>query len=291
MKEKNLNRDKSFDADVYKNLKPPYERSKEDVWFYMEQEMNRSKATKEVNVAGVGQLVLRYAIAAILVLMVGIPAFMRFYTTTVATSYGERAQVTLPDGSKVQLNAVTEVSYHPYWWQYSRKVELEGEAYFDVEKGNKFTVVSEFGRTTVLGTTFNIFAREDSYEVACFSGLVKVDNDKESVYVNPGEQAISIINNGFEVNNVSEYKEIMSWRNHEYYFTNKAIKAVFSELELQYNIFINTENISAIDTLSYTGNFKRDLGIENILNLVCKPFGLEFEKTGEKEYQIKHVSQ
>lgn len=291
MKTNKSHNKESFDTSVYSNLKPPYSRTKEDVWFYMEQQLNREKTEKVVSSVGIRQLVLRYAIAAFLTLLVGIPAFMRFYTTSVTTSYGERAQITLPDGSMVQMNAVTEVSFYPYWWQYKREVKLNGEAYFDVEKGNKFTVKSDLGSTTVLGTTFNIFARDKAYEVACFSGLVRVENSNDAVHITPGAKASLIANNGWDIDNISDAKSILAWRNNEFYYTNTPLQRVLSDLELQYNIIIKTDLIPQMDTFIYSGNFTRDISVENVLNLVSKPYGFKMEKSGDNEYRLIDVTQ
>ena len=57
---------------------------------------------------------------------------------------------------------------------FSRKVSLEGEAFFEVNPGKKFEVVSKFGKTIVLGTSFNIYSRNSSYQVTCMTGKVKV---------------------------------------------------------------------------------------------------------------------
>lgn len=69
--------------------------------------------------------------------------------------------MTLPDGSVVRLNSVSRLSYKPLGWYFSRSAELSGEAFFEVEKGSKFTIYSMLGSTSVLGTSFNNVTARD----------------------------------------------------------------------------------------------------------------------------------
>ena len=118
--------------------------------------------------------IIQWSIAAVFVLFLGISGFFRFYSKTITTQAGSHLAMSLPDGSKVNLNAQSTLTYHPYWWRFERKVTFEGEGFFEVEKGKRFSVISKLGTTQVLGTTFNIFSRNDVYRVTCISGSVKV---------------------------------------------------------------------------------------------------------------------
>lgn len=282
MKKSDINPNKSLSSDTYAKINPPYTRSKEQVWANMEKKMTSSKPAN----MPIRRMFFKYAAAAVLFILISVPAFMRFYTVKVITQPGEHASVVLPDGSKVDVNAASALSYHPYWWEFNREVILSGEAFFAVEKGNKFTVYSELGSTTVLGTTFDIYARENNYNVACFTGLVKVSNYRDEVFINPGEIS-ELASNG--VLNVAKFKDsrtIQDWRNHSFYYTSESLIKVFNDIALQYNVTIVVPDALKLDTFSYTGNFKNDLTIENVLNLVGKPFGMSYEFTKKGQYQI-----
>ncbi len=134
--------------------------SKEDIWAKMEAQMQHSNPNGRV--ISLNRSILQWAVAAVILILVGTTAFMRFYTEWSLVPDGEHRIVELPDHSKVHLNAGSEVGYHPYWWAFSREVQFEGEAYFEVEKGNRFQVESGNGTTTVLGTSFNIYARDEN---------------------------------------------------------------------------------------------------------------------------------
>lgn len=95
-----------------------------------------------------------------------------------ATEAGQRARAVLPDGTKVWLNASTQLVYKPSFWKRERLVDLNGEAYFEVShnKHKPFVVNSKDVRTCVLGTKFNVRARSSEAKVVTtlLKGLVQV---------------------------------------------------------------------------------------------------------------------
>jgi transmembrane sensor len=228
----------------------------------------------------------RLAIAASLVLLIGVTSFFRFYTRTVVAPAGQRFSLYVPDSSLIEMNAQSKVTFHPYWFRFSRTVSLDGEAYFKVVKGTRFNVASNLGETTVLGTTFNIFARDKDYSVTCFTGKVRVVSagKRERVLLNPNEQAF-INKDGFlrvvkEVNSQS----VMSWRDNKFVFTGSSIVAVLQEIERQYNIKIHFQ---ADPGLTYTGNFSRSLSGKEVLDLVCTSLGIKFDAKSDSEFLVK----
>ena len=100
----------------------------------------------------------------------------------VITAAGQRAQTVLPDGSKVWLNASSKIVYHNSLWSSDRQIDLSGEAYFEVshDKHAPFIVNSKQIKTCVLGTKFNVRARQDENRVVTtlLQGLVRVDSPR-----------------------------------------------------------------------------------------------------------------
>ena len=227
----------------------------------------------------------RFAIAASVLVLMCTTGFMRFYTKSISTSAGQHLTLNLPDSSWIELNAQSAVSYHPYWFSFARTITLDGEAFFRVVKGNRFKVVSKRGETTVLGTTFNIYSRDNEYNVTCFTGKVSVVSagKSERVLLNPNEQAF-INKDGFlrftqEVNS----QEVKSWRDNMFIFTGASIVSVLQEIERQYNIKII---FKADSNLTYTGNFSKTLSQKAVLDLVCTSLGLKFEARSGSEFLI-----
>ena len=101
---------------------------------------------------------------------------------------GEQNIYELPDGSVATLNAQSSISYEPGEWSSARRVELNGEAFFEVKKGTPFLVKTPYGDVQVLGTSFNVDARKDHFSVACFTGSVRVVAASRSQVLSPGER-------------------------------------------------------------------------------------------------------
>jgi ferric-dicitrate binding protein FerR (iron transport regulator) len=184
----------------------------------------------------------------------------------------------------VELNAESTLSFHPYRWYFQRNVELKGEGFFSVQKGKKFTVKSELGETSVLGTTFNIFSRNDTYRVFCKTGKVNVKaNSGESVILNPNQIAIVESGKISKEENVISSEHILSWRDNMFLFNAAPIAVVLREIERQYGISIATEK-SLSGTISLS--IQKNPDVEKILSMVCKPLGYNFIKKSEKSYMI-----
>lgn len=259
----------------------PYKRSKEDVWNDI---MNRIQEKKEPG-GKTRSLVFLYAAAAVVVLLIGLTAFMRFHTTNLYAPPGQHVSKTLPDGSIVHLNAGTEISYHPGWWRFARELELEGEAYFQVEKGNRFTVKSPQGTTQVLGTSFNIYARKNKYRVYCLTGQVRVETETGKIKILEPNQAISVSGKGkMEYQNNIKPQHAIAWTKNRFVYTAAPLREVFREMERQFDITIELDpGIKG----EYTGNFQRGSSLETILNLIARPFDLKVEQIHQTKYRIK----
>ncbi|NQY28006.1 MAG: FecR family protein [Flavobacteriaceae bacterium] len=175
-----------------------------------------------------------YAAAASVVLFLGYTLF--FQETTYTAELAEQTNFELPDGSEVLLNAGSEIAFNTFNWKNNRTLDLTGEAYFKVQKGSKFTVITKEGSVAVLGTQFTVNSRNDFYNVTCFEGKVKVSSGKLNHILTPGN-AISIQNHIATPYTIVETKP--SWTVQESSFNNVAIFHVVTELERQYNITVS----------------------------------------------------
>ena len=258
-----------------------WEKSKDEVWSTIESKLDAKPARRSLRV---NFKAISWAVAASILLLIGAGTFMRFYQIKVETPAGKHQLAQLPDGSSINLNAESSLKYHPYWWRFNREIEFEGEGYFEVEKGKKFTVISTKGTTQVLGTSFNIFARNEVYKVTCITGSVKVTSKtNDSVVLKPNSKAEIKVNGSISVqHNIETYPEI-AWKNNIFLFTAVPIREVFYEIERQFGITIKTN----VDSYAlYTGNFSRDLDAEQVLSYVCPALGLDYSRTSAKEYVI-----
>lgn len=266
--------------ELAKRFKIPYQRSKEQVW----DEMKALRKTKPNRPSKNRRLVLYTAVAASGIVLIGLLSFLRFYSETFYAPAGQHMAFKLPDNSRVHLNAGTKVSYHPYWWHIDRQVQLSGEAYFEVSKGENFTVVSELGTTRVLGTTFNVFARETQYHVFCLTGKVEVKNNQGKTAILSQNQSIAITPSGELKEMVETQPEhAISWTKNEFVFTEAPLNQVFEEMERQFAIQIKFD-LKWNGT--YTGKFQRGSSPLEVLELVARPFNLKIEKINQNQYVV-----
>lgn len=176
-------------------------------------------------------------IAAVLVIALGITFY--FYaadTTTHVADAGQRTEFLLPDNSAVTLNAGSGAEFRTWNWDNNRTVELDGEAFFKVAKGKTFHVVTPLGKVTVVGTQFNVKARGNRFNVACFEGRVKVTANNETVELTPGKNVI--FEDGKIIDMLTDNSLRPGWLNHEITFTGEPLEDVIAELERQFNIEI-----------------------------------------------------
>ncbi|WP_423126763.1 FecR family protein [Gaoshiqia sp. Z1-71] len=256
-----------------------WKRSQSDVWVKLESSLDRFSA-KRFFLQTKLKLV---SVAASLVILLASGLLLRFYSKTIHSPAGSHLIAELPDGSTVEMNAESTLKYYPYWHRVSRILEFEGEGFFQVGSGAKFTVASSSGKTQVMGTSFNILSRE-AYQVTCLTGRVKViSKTKNQVILQPNSKA-EIQKDGEIIieNDIQTYPEI-SWRNQVFIFTATPVGQVFSEIERQYNITILTD---LTEMPVYTGNFKKQQHVEEVLEYICPALGLKYTKKSVNLYVV-----
>lgn len=271
--------DKNIDS--LKNFEVDFKTSENELWAQIEKATIDKPKSKTYNLNWV-----RYAVAASIALLLGIGLFMRLYTIELATQKAEQMSFELPDGSSVILNAASLASYHPYWWNFNREIKLNGEAFFKVAKGEKFSVISEEGTTSVLGTSFNVFARENTYRVFCKTGKVSVSSNKFDIkyQIIPGELAVIDNLNKSGSKKSTDERDYLAWTYNKFSFTNASLVAVFNELERQYNIQI--EYNIALENLKFGAYFEKPEKVEEALELIAMQFNLNIEKTANNQFKV-----
>ena len=226
-------------------------------------ELEKTKKTKVISF----NLITR--IAAIFVL--GFSTL--FYITSkkeVSTLIGETTVLNLPDNSKVTINASSSVQIKRFNWD--RNITLRGEAYFEVEKGKKFTVATKDALVKVLGTKFNVISRDNYFETICYEGRVLVTYNNTKRVLNVGDKFLVIDNKTIETRNTK--KDPHKWSGDKSSFKNTPIKYVLKEFERHYNVRIKA-NFNVDE--KFTGSFVHDN--ENLaLKSIALPFNLKIQK-------------
>lgn len=214
-------------------------------------------------------------IAAILVLCFGAYYYTTTLDTTFTTDFSEKISVELPDHSKVDLNALSSITFNKSNWKNNRNVSLKGEAFFDVEKGSTFNVNTSNGIVTVLGTEFNVKQRDNFFEVTCYEGLVQVTYKNNKTKIKPGESFLVL--NDLVINNQTVYNQ-PQWLTNTSAFKSLPLKEVIAELERQYNIKVETKNINT--DLLFTGRFTHN-NLDTALKSITQPLQLTYTKTNQ----------
>jgi len=188
----------------------------------------------------------------------------------IQTLASEKATIELPDASKVIVNAMSEVRYSKGKWQQKRELELQGEAFFDVAKGSKFSVITSEGTVSVLGTQFNVKQRGSYFEVECFEGTVKVTSQNTSEQLKAGDRYR--FSNG-QVSLGNTLYQQPQWTKNVSSFDRIPIFEVIAELERQYNIEVEMDEVQTARL--FTGGFVHD-NLENALKSITEPLDLDF---------------
>lgn len=287
MNDKNIHTDHLSDRDkrFFGQGKIAWEKSEADVWAELEPKMDKAPMGRSVSMLA---KVARWSAAAVIVLLVGLSALAFFYTKTVETAPGEHLVAQLPDGSTVELNAGSRLTYHPLKWRFKRQLKFEGEGLFKVEKGKTFEVESANGVTRVLGTSFNIYARDDQYRVTCLTGKVEVESpDKEKALLLPDTHA-ELKEGKLVVKQKYRTEKALGWKTNQFFFEGRPLKEVIDEIERQYAVTIRLQ--PNLNDRNFASNFSKKYNVEEVLDFICKSMQIKFEKQSENVYLIQEKS-
>lgn len=264
-------------SDNLKRLKVPGRISKEEAWKNF---LNNIENNKIRNLSKPNYLKKYLSIAASILLII---ASYWIFTITKTEEYTcERAEtktILLPDNSKIILNAESMIKFYPGRWSLKRDIYLDGEAFFEVEKGKKFSVITRNGEINVLGTKFNVLSRKNDLKVYCASGKVMVKRNKD-VILSKGQKIESVNNNEISEITIADTIKSASWLKGEFWFDKSPLANVFKEVERQFNVDIIYQEK---DQRFYTGYFNNDDLNEALVN-VCEPMSLSFKIMDDKIY-------
>lgn len=213
---------------------------------------------------------------------------------TVMTAPGQRAQTVLPDGSKVWLNASTKITYKTSYWSSDREIDLSGEAYFEVikDKHAPFIVNSKQIKTCVLGTQFNVRAREDENRVVTtlLRGSVRMESPrtKEKGYLLKPGQTININTDTYQAELI-EYNQpadVLLWIGGKLRFKQHSLLEITNVMEKLYDVKFIYEN-DALKAERFTGEFSTDCTPDEILNVLMHTNHFRYKKEGRRIKLIK----
>jgi transmembrane sensor len=205
---------------------------------------------------------------------------------TIETPRGGQFQLTLPDGSKVWLNAASSLKYNLALNSLKpRKVELQGEAYFEVshDKTRPFTVVTKSGSVQVLGTHFNInsYSDEKSEQTTLVEGSVKVHSDlgHSDKLLIPGEQSLINETGAIKVSK-ADIEATLAWKNGLFMFEDESLKSIMQKVSRWYDIEVVYQDVDSEQT--FGGSVSRYDKISKVLSKLEKVGGVKFKIDGRR---------
>ncbi|ATP55269.1 iron dicitrate transport regulator FecR [Pedobacter ginsengisoli] len=219
---------------------------------------------------------------------------------TVQTPRGGTYQITLPDGTKVWLNAASSLSF-PSTFQGlgNRKVELSGEAYFEVakDKTHAFIVTTEKQEVEVLGTHFNInsYADEPNTKTTLLEGSVRVayaprhpefisgshtsKSTMDEVILKPNQQAILTDNTNITVKQVDP-EDAIAWKNGYFMFNTETLQEVMNKVARWYDVNVQYQN-PEVKKLKFSGTMSRYDNISQILKKIAAISNVSYSIKGK----------
>ena len=234
----------------------------------------------------------RYAAVVAIIIAVGCISYWQgevnvkdtFADISVEAPLGSKTKLYLPDGTLVWLNAGSRMTYSQGFGVDNRKVELEGEGYFEVKRNEKipFFVKTKDLQLQVLGTKFNFRDYPEDHEVvvSLLEGKVGLNNllreEKEAV-LSPDERAVLNKANGLlTVESVTATKA-SQWTDGYLFFDEELLPDIAKELERSYNVKIHIANDS-LKTFRFYGNFvRREQNIQEVLEALASTEKMQYK--------------
>lgn len=187
----------------------------------------------------------------------------------------------LADGSKVWLNAGSTLKYPTAFAGNERKVEVTGEAYFEVAHNAAMPFIVSKGETDVrvLGTHFNVSAYDDekSLDVTLLEGSVKVSNGNQNVLISPGEQA-DIHDSRLTIQNNVDVEEVMAWKNGLFSYKGADVETIMRQVSRWYNVDVVFEEPV---TEKFYAQVSRNTNVSKLLKMLEATRAVHFSINGK----------
>jgi len=206
------------------------------------------------------------------------------FFNTITTPRGGQYHVTLADGTKVWLNAASSIRFPVVFTGTERKVEITGEAYFEVAKNKAmpFKVKVNSSEIEVLGTHFNVNAYNDeaSIKTTLLEGMVKVSvpalaGNQSPKFLQPGQQAGINKEGKINVLDNADTEEAVAWMNGHFQFKSADLKTILRQIARWYDVDVEYKGNA---NLHFTGQLTRNDSVSKVFK--------ELALTGEVHFKI-----
>jgi len=201
---------------------------------------------------------------------------------TLSTPHGGQFRLTLPDGTRVWLNAASSLRFPTAFTGRERKVELSGEAYFEVagHAAMPFRVAVRDMEVAVLGTHFNVMAynEENHISTTLLEGAVQVRHGQQAVTLRPGQQAVLRGSTGALNVLPGDTEGAVAWKNGYFKFSNEDIQSVMRRVSRWYNVTVEYQG--DFSGRAIWGTVSRFGNISEVLQMLELTGAVHFDMTG-----------
>ncbi|WP_163322775.1 FecR family protein [Draconibacterium mangrovi] len=186
--------------------------------------------------------------------------------TTITCALGDKSTVTLPDGSLVYLNSGSELRFNNDFHQDYREVEIEGEAYFQVEKNKEIPFRVEAGDITVevLGTEFNLkaYPEENTISTTLVEGSVQIKSASQQAIMKPNQKIVfDKESNKMTLHNLKDVDPETEWKEGRLVFRNESLGDLELKLERWFDVDIVFSD-NEVKARRFTGILERESILE-----------------------------
>lgn len=214
---------------------------------------------------------------------------------TVIVPKGKSFHVSMIDGTEVELNSDTEITFNNSISSKQRKVSVNGEAFFSVahNKERPFLVKSSDLDITVLGTEFNVsnYKENNFTSTTLVKGSIKVSNPQgESEIIKPGSQARLYHNQNNIIIESVDVQNIVAWTSGVLIFRNEKLEKLIPRLNRWFNMEFEFEGKDLLD-YKFTGTLKKENDLNHFLQMLKYTNGVNYYIEGKKVKLTKNTAQ
>ena len=250
---------------IIENFRMPYTSNKDVVY----DQLQKKISSRRQKIIG---LYTSISVAASICIFFALSFFLNNSIKEYHTLSGEIMEIYLPDSSPVTLNENSSLSFDTKSWKDKRYLKLDGIGFFEVAKGEKFTVLTHEANVQVLGTSFEVIGTIDELRVSCYTGKVAVNsflNNDQNILI-PGDLSKRIDSQlqRFKF----DHSATPEWSHLQFNFKNHSLDHVFKVIGKHYDLEIKHPELK---NQYFTGKIK-DKELNTVLQIICLSTGLDF---------------
>ena len=284
------------------DLKKEWESVAQKINAVQENSQNKSSILNKLTDTFINQITIRkyinarsaYSIAAVIIMIVfSILIYQKtsekdIHFQTFAAANKQKVNVQLSDGSSIKLNSGSSIIVQDEFDDDKREVKLSGEAYFDVAKEKRPCIIlTDNAKIEVLGTSFNVWSRDNQTRVIVKEGIVRLSplKSENNFVLIQADQMSQVVADASPLDSKPvQADRLIGWFEGKLIFEHCPFNEFVAEIERQYNTEIQIQSDNLKD-LKLSGTFD-NLTIEQVLSSVCLTFNLKCDPVGQDTYVI-----